>query len=294
MKDGLINAFLDHLIVEKGLSMNTRFSYGRDLKAFSRFLKHKAPEAAGPDDIRGFIKLLMEEGKSARSYARALITLRGLYKFLLKKGIVTANPCAMVDIPKLNKKLPEFLKIEEVEKLLDAPDITGALGLRDKAMIEVLYATGVRVSELIGLKLNDVNLQGGYITAFGKGSKERIVPMGESAMYWLGRYLEEARGRLIKGRQSKHLFITRRGGNMTRQNFWALMKTMALKAGIDRRRIKPHIIRHSFATHLLEGGADLRMVQAMLGHADISTTQIYTHITNERLKSIHKKNHPRG
>lgn len=290
-----VNEFLDHLIVEKGLSMNTRLAYGRDLAAYGAFLKGlgKEPEGAGPDDILGFMKRLMEEGKSVRSYTRALIALRGFYKFLLKKGRVAANPCASVDIPRANKKLPEFLKLEEVEKLLEAPDPNTPLGLRDKAMLEVLYATGLRVSELVGLKLNDLNLQGGYITAFGKGSKERIVPMGESAMYWVGKYLETGRAGLIK-RMNKYLFVTRRGSRMTRQNFWVIIKTAALKAGIDRRKIKPHIIRHSFATHLLEGGADLRMVQAMLGHADISTTQIYTHVTNERLKSLHKKNHPRG
>ncbi|MFQ5735455.1 MAG: site-specific tyrosine recombinase XerD [Thermodesulfobacteriota bacterium] len=295
MADNPLNEYLDHLVVEKGLSLNTRLSYGRDLALWCAFLgaRGTAPEQARADDVRGFMKKLMEEGKAVRSYTRALITLRGFYKFLLKKESVTSNPCATVDIPRLNKRLPEFLKVEEVERLLDAPDIATPLGLRDKAMMEMLYATGLRVSELVTLRLNDLSLQKGYITAFGKGSRERIVPIGEAAMYWVGRYLDTARGGLVKG-MNRFLFITRRGTRMTRQNFWVIIKAAAIEAGIDRRKIKPHIIRHSFATHLLEGGADLRMVQAMLGHADISTTQIYTHVTNERLKSLHKKGHPRG
>ena len=294
-EQGPVREYLDHIVVEKGLSVNTRLSYARDLAGYSAWLKAAARpiQEAGPDDIRAFLKRLKDEGKSVRSYTRALITLRGFYKYLLKKRIVTANPCASIDIPRVRRPLPGFLKVEEVEKLLDAPDIATPLGLRDKAMLEMLYATGVRVSELVGLKLNDVNLQGGYIIAFGKGSKERLVPMGESAMHWLGRYLNEARPGLSKG-TNKYLFITQRGTCMTRQNFWVIIKREALKCGIDNRKIKPHIIRHSFATHLLEGGADLRIVQAMLGHSDISTTQIYTHITNERLKNLHKKKHPRG
>ncbi len=295
MADERVGAYLEHLMVERGLSQNTRFAYGRDLEGFCAYLKtrSKAPSSAGADDIRAYIKKLMGEGKSVRSYARALISIRGFYKFLLKKGVVTANPCALVDIPRLNRSLPHFLSIEEVERLLEAPDTATPLGLRDRAMIEVLYATGLRVSELVSLRLNDLNLQQGFLTALGKGSKERLVPIGEAAMYWIGRYLAESRPALAK-RAGEHLFITRRGSRMTRQNFWVIIKTAAILAGIDRKKIKPHIIRHSFATHLLEGGADLRMVQAMLGHADISTTQIYTHITNERLKNIHKKNHPRG
>lgn len=294
-EQGPVRAYLDHIVVEKGLSVNTRLSYARDLAGYTAWLKaaSKPIQEAGPDEISEFLKHLKDDGKSVRSYTRALITLRGLYKFLLKKGIVTANPCASIDIPRAPRGLPGFLKVEEVERLLDAPDITVPLGLRDKAMCELLYATGVRVSELVGLKLNDVNLQAGYITAFGKGSKERIVPMGESAMHWIGRYLNEARAGLSKG-ANKYIFITQRGTCMTRQNFWVILKRAALNCGIDRKKIKPHIIRHSFATHLLEGGADLRIVQAMLGHSDISTTQIYTHITNERLKNLHKKNHPRG
>lgn len=292
----LIQGFLDHIVVERGLSHNTSLSYSRDLLKFSSFCqKHGiAITQAVPDDISSFLKSLREGGLSVGSYTRALIALRSFYKYLLKKKMVSSSPCATIDIPKAHKKLPEFLLYEEVECLLSAPGVDSRLGLRDKAMLETLYATGLRVSELINLRLNDINLQGGYITAFGKGSKERLVPIGESAMHWLQRYMEEARPSLLKGKANGSLFLTIRGSRMTRQNFWALMKVYALKSGVEKRKIKPHIIRHSFATHLLERGADLRIVQAMLGHADISTTQIYTHITNERLKNLHKKKHPRG
>ncbi|MBI2414009.1 MAG: site-specific tyrosine recombinase XerD [Deltaproteobacteria bacterium] len=292
----LIDSFLDYIVVEKGLSENTRASYCRDLLRFKAYIDKKAAsiEVAAPEDISGFLKHLREAGLSVRSYTRALIALRGFYKFLVKKGHIRLSPCTSIDIPKAQKKLPEFLKTEEVERLLSAPPTDTPLGARDKAMLEVLYATGLRVSELVTLKLNDLNLQAGYLTAFGKGSKERIVPLGEAALIWLKKFMDEARPVILKGRQNKFLFVTTRGTRMTRQNFWVIIKNAALISGIDKKKIKPHIIRHSFATHLLEGGADLRLVQAMLGHADISTTQIYTHITNERLKNLHKSKHPRG
>ena len=292
----LIQEFLDHIIVEKGLSKNTALSYGRDLEKYRAWLLKRGCDLveASAKEVAGYMKGERESGHAVRSYTRGLIALRGFYKYLLKKGVLSQSPCTDVDIPKSVRRLPEFLTFEEVERLLDAPRPDALLGLRDKTMLETLYATGLRVSELVSLKLNDINLQGGYLTAFGKGSKERLVPLGEPAMVWLKRYMETARGRLLKGRQNRFLFVTARGTGMTRQNFWVIIKTAALRAGIDRKKIKPHIIRHSFATHLLEGGADLRMVQAMLGHADISSTQIYTHITNERLKNLHKKRHPRG
>ncbi|MBI5454245.1 MAG: site-specific tyrosine recombinase XerD [Deltaproteobacteria bacterium] len=292
----LIDSFLDYIVVEKGLSENTRASYCRDLLRFKAYIDEKGAvlDAAAPSDISGHLKRLKDDGLSVRSYTRALIALRAFYKFLVKKGHVRLSPCTSIDIPKAQRKLPEFLKFEEVERLLSAPKPDAPLGSRDKAMLEVLYATGLRVSELVTLKLNDLSLQAGYLTAFGKGSKERIVPLGEAALIWLKRYLDEARPVILKKRQNKFLFVTARGTRMTRQNFWVIIKNAALIAGIDKRKIKPHIIRHSFATHLLEGGADLRLVQAMLGHADISTTQIYTHITNERLKNLHKSKHPRG
>ncbi len=296
MDEGSVQEFLDYLIVERGLSMNTHESYRRDILRFVTFLKRHgaAAETADSLNITGYLKELMGRGLSARSYTRALIALRGFYKYLLKKGRVKVNPCANVDIPRMPKRLPEFLTLDDIERLLAAPSLDTRTGLRDKAMLETLYATGLRVSELTSLKLNDINLQGGYLNAFGKGSKERLVPIGESAMVWLKRYMDNARPSFLRGKEGKFLFLTARASKMTRQNFWVIIKQNAMRAGIDKKRIKPHIIRHSFATHLLEGGADLRMVQAMLGHADISSTQIYTHLTDERLKSLHRKKHPRG
>lgn len=292
----LITAFLDYIIVEKGLARNTLLSYKRDLTRFSGFLERRGltAENVAPDDIRGYLKELHDAGLTVRSYTRALIALRGWYKFLQRRGHVNASPCAVIDIPRMSKRLPEFLTIAEVDMLLAAPTTETVRGCRDKAMLETLYATGLRVSELVGLKLNDLNLQAGYLTAFGKGAKERLVPLGESAMISLKRYLDDSRPLLQKHGRGKYLFLSTRGGMMTRQNFWVIIKKYALISGIDKAKIKPHILRHSFATHLLEGGADLRMVQAMLGHADISSTQIYTHVTTERLKKIHKKSHPRG
>jgi len=303
----LIDAFLDHIIVEKGLAHNTGLSYRRDLERFNRHLNlgKSAISIIGvsPDDIRAWLKALHAGGLSVRSYTRALITLRGFYRFLLKRGHIKVSPCALIDIPRMDKRLPEFLSIAEVDRLLAAPGSGAArpLALRDKAMLETLYATGLRVSELVGLRLNDLNMQAGYLTTVGKGSKERIVPLGESALVAIKMYLDSARGlradgkvRSGRGKAGHYLFLSTRGGSMTRQNFWKIIKRYALISGIDRTKIKPHILRHSFATHMLEGGADLRMVQAMLGHADISSTQIYTHVTNERLKKLHKKSHPRG
>jgi len=291
-----VHEFLDHIVVERGLAKNTALAYGRDLTKYRVWLTKSGRGVldATQKEISGYLKSEKEGGRTVRSYTRGLIALRGFYKFLLKKGLVNASPCVDVDIPRAQRRLPEFLTFAEVEKLLEAPNSEEIQGLRNKAMIETLYATGLRVSELVNLKLNDLNLQGGFLTAFGKGSKERLVPLGDSAMVWLKRYMETARVALLKNRQNRFLFVTSRGSGMTRQNFWVIIKTLALHSGIDRKKIKPHIIRHSFATHLLEGGADLRMVQVMLGHADISSTQIYTHITNERLKNLHRKKHPRG
>lgn len=296
MAERLVNRFLDYIVVEKGLSPNTHASYRRDLERFSAFLEERGVgvEEASSADVSAFLERLATDGLSVRSYTRALIAVRGLYRYLMRSGVVEASPCANVDVPRVKAKLPDFLTLNEVDALLDAPDSTKTTGLRDKAMIEVLYATGLRVSELVGLETRGVNLQAGWLVAFGKGSKERLVPMGEEAMKWVRRYMKESRPALLKGRLSRHLFVTARGRAMTRQNFWNIIKRLALLAGIDRKRIKPHVLRHSFATHMLERGADLRMVQAMLGHADISTTQIYTHITTERLKRLHKKMHPRG
>lgn len=292
----LVREFLDHIVVERGLSENTRQAYSRDLK---RYVEHVeglgvGVKGAGPTDVTGFLERLSGEGLSTRSSSRALIAVRGLYKHLIRQGKMKASPCEHVDIPRVRPGLPDFLTLEEVETLLEAPDTGTNLGLRDKAMLEVLYATGLRVSELVGLKVGSVNLQRGFILAFGKGGKERVVPMGEAAMKWVNRYLERARPSILGRARDDSLFVTSRGGSMTRQNFWSLIKKLALVSGIDTAKIKPHVVRHSFATHLLERGADLRVVQAMLGHADISTTQIYTHVTNERLRRLHKSKHPRG
>jgi integrase/recombinase XerD len=294
--DRHIQDFLDYIVVEKGLSKNTLMAYRRDLKRYAAFLEGSGCGLieAAPADITGFLLQLLQEGLAVRSYARALITIRGFYKFLKNNKVLKVSPCAGIDIPRLSPPLPEYLSVAEVESLLTANTIDTPIGLRNKAMLETLYATGLRVTELVRLTLNDVNLQKGCLTAFGKGSKERLVPMGESAMLWLKRYMDEGRDRFLKRSASRYLFLTSRGGPMTRQNFWLIIKRSALKAGIDVKKTKPHIIRHSFATHLLEGGADLRLVQAMLGHADISSTQIYTHIAKDRLKKIHRTRHPRG
>lgn len=297
MAADLVEEFLNYLIVEKGLSINTRLSYGRDLRRFKGFLDMQGCSVldAGPTDISAYLKSLARDRLSVRSYTRGLIAIRGFYRYQARKGRIAASPCDTVDMPRQLSRLPEYMSVADVERLLCSPDTGNVLGLRDKAMLEVLYATGLRVSELVTLRLNDINLQQGCLTAFGKGSKERLVPMGEASMHWIKKYMDEARARL-KGRraESPYLFLTVRGTRMTRQNFWVIIKHWALMAGIDRAKIKPHIIRHCFATHLLENGADLRMVQMMLGHADISSTQIYTHVTNERLKGLHSKKHPRG
>jgi len=290
-----IRRFLDYIVVERGLSMNTHDSYRRDLERYAVFLRRRgvALLKASGADVSAYMKGLMDLGLSVVSVRRSLVAVRGLYRYLLGKKLLALSPCSGVDLPRAVKRLPQFLSVEEVDALLESHG-TGRYALRDRAMLELLYATGVRVSELVTLRLNDIELQQGYITTFGKGSKERMVPMGETAMRAIELYMREGRPLLLKGRASEHLFVTARGRRMTRQNFWLIIKRAAARAGIEPGRIRPHIVRHSFATHLLERGADLRMVQAMLGHSDISSTQIYTHVTNERLKRLHASSHPRG
>ncbi len=292
----LLDEFIRHIVVEKGLSMNTASAYKHDISRFAGHLKNagKGPLTASPGDITSFLALLMDSGLTVRSYTRALIAVRAFYSYLVLTKRLKESPSAGVSVPRFAGRLPDFLSIQDVDMLLSAPDTKTPLGLRDKAMLEVLYATGLRVSELISLRLNDVNLQKGYVTALGKGGKERAVPIGDAAMHWVKSYMDEGRRILLKERTCAYLFITARSGRMTRQNFWLIIKNAAVRAGIDPLRIKPHALRHSFATHLLERGADLRLVQAMLGHADISTTQIYTHVTKGALKSLHKAKHPRG
>ena len=294
--DELADQFLNYLLVEKGLSHQTIEAYSRDLTAYLGFLKHE-----GLDDIRQADMLfvlkhliaLRSAGLNARSRARHLVALRGFYRFLLQEGLLTEDPTRNIDLPKTGLKLPEVLSIEEVSRLLEAPDLNHPRGLRDAAMFELLYAAGLRVSELLHIKVHDVNLEAGFVKVFGKGSKERLIPIGSQAQEILAEYLNSARPRLLKLHTSYYLFVARAGKPMSRQGFWKLIKQYGRKAGIEKR-ISPHILRHSFASHLLEGGADLRAVQIMLGHVDISTTQIYTHVTRDQIKKIHDRLHPRS
>jgi integrase/recombinase XerD len=285
--------FLSYLRVEKGLSQNTLVAYQNDLEKLSRFAKEREKDLLSleRDDVKDFIKHLHQSGLEARSIARTLVTVRNLYKFLLLDGFLKRDPSENIETPKSWQSLPKFLIREEVESLLESPDPSTPSGLRDKAMLEVLYATGVRVSELVALKMNDLNLDLGFLTTLGKGSKERTIPMGKSAVEWIKKYLP-SRHKMLGNKTSPFLFINPKGQPISRQGFWKIIVDYGEQAKIGH--ITPHLLRHSFATHLLENGADLRSVQMMLGHSDISTTQIYTHITNERLKEIYKKFHPRA
>jgi len=291
--DRFVDLFLNYLLVEKGAAANTVAAYSRDLARYLRFLGERSPGEIRPGDVAAYLAQLKGEGIAPRSRARALSALRMLHRFLLTEGYCEQNPTAIIEAPKAPAKLPAVLSGREVEALLASPLETGAIELRDAAMLELLYATGLRVSELVSLRLGEVNVSAGYLMTVGKGSKERLVPMGESACRAVERYLGEARGGLLKEGASDRLFLSRLGEGMTRQAFWNIIKKRALQAGV-RTSISPHTLRHSFATHLLENGADLRSVQLMLGHADLSSTQIYTHVTRERLKRLHADFHPRG
>jgi integrase/recombinase XerD len=292
-KGNIERRFLSYLRVEKGLSQNTLVAYQNDLEKLSRFAQSKGKDllALERDDVKSFIQHLHESGLEAKSIGRTLVTVRNLYKFLLLDGFLKRDPSANIETPKSWQSLPKFLIREEVDSLLESPDVTTPTGLRDKAMLEVLYATGVRVSELVALKMNDLNLDLGYLTTLGKGSKERTVPMGKSAVEWIKKYLP-VRHQILGNKTSHFLFVNSRGHALSRSLFWKIIVEYGEKAKIGH--ITPHLLRHSFATHLLENGADLRSVQMMLGHSDISTTQIYTHVTNERLKEIYRKFHPRA
>ena len=292
----LIDSFLTYLTAVKGLSKNTLESYGRDILKLAVFLEGKDIthiDQVGYKHILDFLTYLKEQGLNTRSTSRTLISVRQFFKFLLTEKFIESDPTFLIRTPKIKMGLPETLSLEDVEKLLSSPDESSPEGIRDKSMLEVLYATGIRVSELVELGLNDVNFDLGYIIAYGKGSKQRIVPIGEKAKIKLREYLDTSRPRLLKSRTSPHLFVTRLGRKMTRQGFWKIIKAYSRKSGLTKK-ISPHTLRHSFATHLLERGADLRAIQVMLGHSDISTTQIYTHIERERLKEVHKKYHPRS
>ncbi|HEX9628353.1 MAG TPA: site-specific tyrosine recombinase XerD [Acidiferrobacterales bacterium] len=294
-EQALIERFLDALWSESGLSANTLSAYRGDLSAFALWLDRRGAglTRATRDDLIAYLDHCQRAGARARTSARLLSSLRRFYRYLLREGESGEDPTALVDSPKLGRGLPKSLTEEQVEQLLDAPDAGTPLGLRDRAMIETLYATGLRVSELVGLKLTQVDSGGGVVRVMGKGSKERLVPLGEEALSWLQRYLREARGALLRGRDSEALFPTARGAGMTRQAFWHNIKRYARLAGIHQP-LSPHTLRHAFATHLLNHGADLRVVQMLLGHADLSTTQIYTQVARERLKSLHARHHPRG
>jgi integrase/recombinase XerD len=293
MPDELLEKYLNYLAVEKGLSRNTLESYERDVRKYRDFTVRKPPDAITRSEVVAFLGRLTADGMAVPSLARCLTAIRGFHKYLLIDNLAATDPTLNLDSPRGWKRLPKTLSAEDVDALLNRPDSTTAIGLRDKAMLELLYATGLRVSELVGLRLSDVNLQRGFLVVMGKGSKERAVPMGESAMAAVRDYLDNARHQLLSGAESDHLFISSRRRPITRQMFWERIKTYARQADI-RARVSPHTLRHSFATHLLDNGADLRAVQAMLGHSDISTTQIYTHVSRERLKKIHEKHHPRG
>ena len=294
--DQLADRFINYLVVEKGLSKNTVVAYSRDLTLYLEFLKANDISHIADADTTLVLKHLIDlrnAGLGPRSRARHLVALRGFYRFLVQEKALRTNPAQVVDIPKSGLKLPDVLKVDEVVRILGTPDPSKPLGLRDAAMLELLYAAGLRVSELVNLGIAGINLEACFVLVLGKGSKERVVPIGQIAKKKVDIYLASGRPLLLKGRPSPYLFVTRSAMPMTRQGFWKLLKQHALKAGIPHK-ISPHTLRHSFATHLLERGADLRSVQVMLGHVDIATTQIYTHVAQEKLKAVHTQYHPRG
>ena len=293
----LLDEFGDSLWLEDGLSRNTLESYRRDLNKFAAWLEQQRGVPlleTTHADIQGFLAHLFTEQKAkATSTGRAISSLKRLFRYLLRQNKVDADPTLQIAPPKLPRSLPKSLTEQDVEQLLDAPDVQTPLGLRDRTMLEVLYATGLRVSELITLSVAQVSLDMGVVRVMGKGSKERLVPLGEEALDWIRRYLAEGRPALLTGKLSDALFVTARAESMTRQMFWYLIKKHARHGGLNKS-LSPHTLRHAFATHLLNHGADLRVVQMLLGHADISTTQIYTHVARERLKQLHAHHHPRG
>jgi integrase/recombinase XerD len=291
----LIDRFLDALWLEKGLSEHTRAAYRSDLALFNGWLAERglALPAAGREIILDHLAWRLAQGYKARSTARLLSGLRGFYRYLLRERLIAQDPTLQVELPQLGKPLPKSLSEADVEALLAAPALDDALGLRDRCMLEVLYACGLRVSELVGLSLEQLNLRQGVLRIFGKGSKERLVPLGEEAIVWIERYLRDGRGVLLGGRPSDVLFPSNRGEQMTRQTFWHRIKLHARSAGLNAQ-LSPHTLRHAFATHLLNHGADLRVVQLLLGHSDLSTTQIYTHVARARLQELHARHHPRG
>jgi integrase/recombinase XerD len=298
--ESAIHVFLSYLRVEKGLAQNTILAYGRDLKKFAEFLRVREKsriEDVTREDVVDFLSSLYKEKLDSRSVARYLVSLRGLYKFALMEGTVTIDPTENLESPKIRSSLPTYLRVDEIDKLLQAPDMATPIGLRDRAMLEVLYSTGLRVSELLNLRISDIDMRAGYVRCIGKGDKERLVPIGRKAIDAVEQYLARGRPKFARPAapppHNNVLFLTRIGRRLSRVGIWKILHDYGMRLGL-RGRLTPHKLRHSFATHLLEGGADLRSVQLMLGHADISTTQIYTHVVEERLKQIYKAHHPRA
>ena len=293
--DDLMEQFLDALWAERGLSRNTLQSYRYDLSQLAQHQRERGrPLAqASREDLLAFLAGQMRAGRSPRSLSRYLSGFRQFFRWLLREGRIARDPTALIESPKLGRGLPKALNEQQVTGLLEAPAVATTIGLRDRTMLELMYASGLRVSELVSLELQDVNLNQGVVRVTGKGGKERLVPLGGEALAWLQRYLREARPDLARGSDCPRMFVTARRSGMTRQAFWHAIRKYALAAGIDQR-VSPHMLRHSFATHLLNHGADLRVVQLLLGHSDLSTTQIYTHIAREGLKQMHRKHHPRG
>jgi integrase/recombinase XerD len=295
-RDPAIDRFIDSLWAQKGLAELTLAAYQQDLLLFSRWLAERGRDLRGVDQagIQQFLAYRFDEGASARSNARLLSTLKQYYRHLVRTGERQDNPTALVSAPKIRRSLPQAMAEGDVESLLQAPDLDSDYGLRDRCMLELMYGSGLRVSELVGLRLNQVNSKLGLVRLVGKGSKERVVPVGEEALYWLQRYLKQSRPALQTGRAADDaLFLSSRGSAITRQAFWQNIKKHLLKAGV-KTAYSPHSLRHAFATHLLNHGADLRTVQMLLGHSSLSTTQIYTHIAQSRLQAIHAQHHPRG
>ncbi|WP_197722052.1 site-specific tyrosine recombinase XerD [Sulfuriflexus mobilis] len=290
-----IEAFIDALWMERDLSENTLSAYRSDLQGLAKALQadDRDLQSARREDLLAYLAGRAAKGAHARTTARLLSSMRRYYQYQIREGRLQDDPSARIEAPKIARALPKLLTEEDVERLLDAPDAEDALGFRDRTMLELLYATGLRVSELVGLELSQLNLQQGVVRVTGKGNKERLVPLGEEALSWLERFIRHDRVDIINGRAVDAIFPTRRGGPMTRQAFWQLLRRYALKSGINKP-LSPHTLRHAFATHLINHGADLRVVQLLLGHSNLSTTQIYTHVARERLKSLHAEHHPRG
>jgi integrase/recombinase XerD len=294
--DGYVDEFINYLAVERGLAQNTLESYGRDLRQFTKYLQtgHMTLlQDSSRSTILTYLNSLQSRGRAMSTISRNLAAIKSFYQYMVRERYLEKDPAANMESPKLEKKLPRILTIGEVEQLLKQPDGLLPTGLRDKAMLELLYATGIRVSELISLNISDVNLELGYIKCYGKGAKERIVPLGSIASRCVQEYLNKGRSKMVRSYEEPALFVNHHGNQLTRQGFWKIIKKYAMEADIQKE-ITPHTLRHSFATHLLENGADLRSVQEMLGHADISTTQIYTHVTNKHLKEVYDKAHPRA